>query len=254
MPNYELLQKIRLLACDLSNAESNTMRSVALCRMLTRLFDQVVELEDLEYADAVAFDHIRDCFQSLGDSADKSVLFDLPNIIERSLKKSVPEYESRFPTILDSDFRNILDRDLIDVQISLQRGLWKSAMVMCGSILEASMYEFLLRNPLWTMDPSRSSLPKYKGNIRDIKINDFENQWTLNHLIEFFCDNKLLDGDPEKWRTTLHFFIREYRNLVHPMAEMRKKANQGVTAEAAQQCYANLIAVLKVLDNVPTPK
>lgn len=175
-------------------------------------------------------------------------------LIVGALNSPIPPSVSKFSSIVDADLRNILDRDLFEAEDSLKRGRWKPAMVFCGSVLEAVMYDFLRRNPTWTMDAARKSIPKCKGASRDISKDDMENQWSLDQLIEFFCDNQLLDPKPDTWKSTLHNFIRRYRNLVHPMAELRKTANQQVTSERAQQCYANLISVLEVIQKLPTPK
>jgi hypothetical protein len=150
--------------------------------------------------------------------------------------------------------RNVLDRDLIEAEECLARAFWKPAMILCGSILEAALYEFLRRNSKWTMDePARKGIPKCRGTPRDITKDDWGNQWSLEDLIDFVCDNEILGKDAEHWRGSLHL-LRKHRNLVHPTAELRKEANKNVSEAAAQQCYGTLRGFLEVLSKCETPK
>lgn len=249
------LKKVHWLLQEIENTSDTTGIISNLLRALSQRLEDVDEFDDIEPADLSEFVNVRESIASLASrhSGNKQALGKLPEIIKRAIEKPLPPIESRFPSVTDAALRDILDRDLFEAEDSLKRGRWKPAMVFCGSVLEAAMYEFLRRNPTWTMDPSRNG-PKFKGVAKDITKDDIENQWTLEQLIEFFCENKLLDPKPETWKTTLHNFIRRYRNLVHPMAELRKQANQQVSEEAARQCHANLVAVLAILEKLPTPK
>lgn len=59
--------------------------------------------------------------------------------------------------------------------------------------------------------------PKYKGVVKDITKHDYQNEWKLNDLIKVACDLKIL---PHKDEQAIHQVLREYRNLVHHLAEI----------------------------------
>jgi len=251
------LQKVALLLQEIQNCSQQGAIIVNLCKALARRLEDVDEIEDIDPAHLAEYVYLAEYIKNnaAAGSGDRDKALTLMPIIQWAIAKPAPPIESRFPSVLDTVLRDILDRDLFEAEDSLKRGRWKPAMVFCGSVLEAALYEFLRRNPTWTMDQQqRKSIPKFKGTVKDITKDDWENQWTLEQLIEFACDNTLLDPKSDTWKTTLHNFIRRYRNLVHPMAELRKQANQQVSEEAARQCHANLIAVLKIIEGLPTPK
>lgn len=157
--------------------------------------------------------------------------------------------ESRFPNAKDKELANILERDLREAESCLEQGLWKSCAVLCGSILESALYEYLRRSPAWAMDATkRKGVPRKKGGIiKDIRSTAEEEKWTLNDLIDFACMNRILDIGAEM----LHEAIREPRNLIHPMVELRKDA--AVDKNTANVCMAVLKQALDKLTAVPDP-
>lgn len=134
--------------------------------------------------------------------------------------------QSRFHYIADAEFRRILERDVDEAESSLRHDNWKACIVLCGSILEAALYEYLLRDPTWTMDPSRSNVPSISGSAtkKDIRRTDLANQWTLDDLIKFAVTNGVVKG-----YTTQHIrdAVQQPRNLIHP----RKEIRSGVTVD-----------------------
>ena len=244
---------LKKVAWLLNELDKDDRPNTSLLLAIDHYVREIDEFADIEPDDLCKFMSIREGISLRAKVGEKSIVFTLPEIIQRAIAKPLPQIESRFPSVTDTALRDILDRDLFEAEDSLKRRRWKPAMVFCGSVLEAALYEFLRRNPTWTMDLSRKG-PKFKGVPKDITKDNIENQWTLEQLIEFVCENTLLDPKPDTWKTTLHNFIRRYRNLVHPIAELRKQANQQVSEEAARQCHANLIAVLSILLKLPTPQ
>jgi len=168
----------------------------------------------------------------------------LKKAIEALLNVPLPLNESRFPTIKDEMLRGILERDLDEAASSFTIGNWKSCQVICGSILEAALYEYLLRNPAWTMKQPAVPVDR-KGKLKDIE--DKAGTWTLADLIDFCCANKLIDLKPETLKDTL----KDPRNLIHPMAERREAGK--VDRETAQLCLAMTEAVLKALSQLKDP-
>mgnify|MGYP001581828271 CR=1 FL=1 len=98
-----------------------------------------------------------------------------------ALMYPIPIEESSFPFVDDEELRDMLDRDLQDAELCFAERLWKPCMVLCGGILEALLYEYLLRDSAWTM--AQKGVPQHKGKPREITKGDLENQWTLEQLI-----------------------------------------------------------------------
>jgi hypothetical protein len=174
----------------------------------------------------------------------------LLRIISNSLLAPIPSPESRFKFILNDDIRQILDRDLEQAERCLTQGFDKAVTVLAGSILESALYGILRRNPVWTMDSTRDwkTFSGVKAS-RNIDSNDYNDQWSFKKLIDFVCDNKILNSD--KWREQLHQAIRQPRNLVHPTVELTKV--YGITQESAAKSLAVLMDVLNDLSASPLP-
>jgi len=173
-------------------------------------------------------------------------LGELRDAVDAALATPLPVSESRFPTVMDDRLRDILDRDLQQAEECLKLQLWKSAIVLAGSVLEAALYEYLLRNPAWTMDSARNSIPAYRGKVKDITKSDLENQWTLRDLVFFYCENGLIRKYKESSITDV---LRAPRNLIHPMKEFREKAR--VDEGAASVSLAMLLDLLSEISSLP---
>lgn len=168
--------------------------------------------------------------------------------VNAAITAGKPPKESRFPTVKDTKLRGILERDLWEAERAAERGLWKSCMVLCGSILEAALYEYLRRNAGWAMDPNKKGIPKHRdGSPKDIGSIEKEEQWKLEELINFAGHNGILDN-PDLY----HQAVRDPRNLIHPMAELR--GNDTVDKETANACLKVLLLALKKISEKPDPK
>jgi len=171
------------------------------------------------------------------------ILKKLKTAIEETLRAPIPQTESMFPYIKDDLLRDMLDRDFMDARVANEFQQWKACIVLCGGIVEALLYEYLLRDPRWTMDAARKSLPK-----KDITKTDLANQWSLAELIKFAVDNGII----KKYKqASLDDVIRTPRNLIHPMKEVRQagRVDQG----AARMSLAMLEEIKSELESVKGP-
>lgn len=190
-----------------------------------------------------------------GNAGHIDALEDAPKVfkcVDAFLAAPIPIADTRFKFIADRQIAEILERDMIEASDCLKTGRYKACMVLCGSILEAALYELLRRNEAWTNDPTKSDHKYFTTNkikARDIKSNDVKDKWTLHVLIEFCCDNNLVD---KRWRSTLHNHVQEQRNLVHATVELRTKY-AAITPQNAKLCYTSLDGVLLELQTVKMP-
>ena len=115
-----------------------------------------------------------------------------------------------FQFINDAEMRRLIERDYRELAIRLlPSGAWKSAVVMCGSILEAILFDVLLA----TEDlRSRALTTKYAPKPKQA--------WTLHALIQTANELGLLSAQRV---ATFDQILRDYRNFVHPDKELRAK-------------------------------
>lgn len=108
-----------------------------------------------------------------------------------------------FHFISNTDIRKIVERDYLEIQRGIIDSNWKSTILLCGGSIEAILLDLLNgKNINSTKAPKEADL----------------NKWDLNDLIEVSVDMKLVDAG----MATLSHSVREYRNLIHPGAELRK--------------------------------
>jgi hypothetical protein len=122
-----------------------------------------------------------------------------------------------FTFVGDADLRQIVERDYRELRTRLFPGrAWKSTVVMAGSILEAILLDRLTRDA--GTIAAANARRAHKG--RDITSSDRNQQWLLSDLIDVTIELGFLEsGDGMMTHETL----REFRNLIHPRAEVRKK-------------------------------
>lgn len=220
------LGKLHRVIEELRKLRERSTESVGVADVMLRLLSEIDPTEDILPADFNDFCELQHQMPDVrvtnpADMAyDKDYVQRLKPIVERALAEPVLPDHSRFPTVKDGVLRSILERDLVDAEQCLRRQLWKPAIVLSGSILEAALYEYLLRNTAWTMDPQRKGAPKRKRSPKDITKTDLDNQWTLQELVHFACANDII----KKYREdTISDVLRTPRNLIHPMKEVREK-------------------------------
>lgn len=157
---------------------------------------------------------------SLGDS-DFYSINGLKAIIASILGRIEPELadvqdtpvteKKEFIFIQNSKLREIIERDYQEIQRAFVAQCWKSVLILAGGLIEAILLDGL-------------------GQISDLALastkapkNSDLSKWDLSTLIEVSVELKLVTAGVEK----LSHPIREFRNLVHPGYELRKKLTYG---------------------------
>lgn len=116
-----------------------------------------------------------------------------------------------FTFIQNSDLKNIIERDYRELSLILfPSGAWKSTVVMAGSILEAILHDCL------TSDAAIKSKALAAKNAPKKDLT--KGEWSLHDLIQVAVELKLLPSDRADAIDTI---LRDYRNFVHPMKEVR---------------------------------
>src|ERR1700752_1331439 len=106
-----------------------------------------------------------------------------------------------FKYITDEGFQEILKRGYIELKTCQEHKASKEVLLLCGSILEAVLTDYFCEN-----------LPagKTKNNVLE---------GTLSNLLDYAEDEKVINKSDKQLATVL----KDYRNIIHPGREIRKK-------------------------------
>jgi hypothetical protein len=137
-----------------------------------------------------------------------------------TLVHSISVIDPTFSLIRNREIRKILISDFRDLQGCLENGLWKPAVVLAGSIIEAVIFDFLVSE--------------------GVAIEDISNV-TLGGLISRAKDKSVINEKTEKISSA----IKDYRNLIHP----GRSVADGLSAEQATAEIASSLLSL-VLDDI----
>ena len=147
------------------------------------------------------------------------------------------EIEEKFNFIEDKELKKILVRDFCELEICKIRGLNKSTLVICGSIIEALLIDQICKE---------DNLLQAQENFNDIirqkrsdRIDKLPQEWYFAEIIDV-CENLNLISNESKrdsWR------INEYRQIIHPMNEISQ--NKKITPELAEISYNILLLIIK---------
>ena len=134
--------------------------------------------------------------------------------------------------IEDINFRDSLRSDLTSVTNALSNGEWKATTVLAGSIAEALL--------LWAINKEKQAKQNEIAQAMQkhgIKENDF-NRWSLE-----YCNKVAMELQITKPTTYAQIDIaREFRDLIHPGREIRKKAKCSIaTAYSAIAAFQLII-------------
>lgn len=132
-------------------------------------------------------------------------------IAVEQIKDTTVTEERNFTFIKDANLRAIIERDFTDIQKSYISGCWKSVIILCGGAIEAILTDLLLSHE---NSAKACKLAPTKSDIMS---------WDLSDLINVSVALNLVSQGVEKLSNP----IREYRNLVHPGNEVRKKIKFG---------------------------
>ncbi len=122
--------------------------------------------------------------------------------------ESTPVTQTReFSFVRNAELRSILERDYAEIQRAFVASCWKSVIILSGGAIEAILVDRL------QSEPSRATASNKAPKNADIS------KWDLNDLVNVAVDLGYVSPGAEK----LTHSVRDYRNLVHPGNEIRKK-------------------------------
>ncbi|MBX7253199.1 MAG: hypothetical protein K1X50_14555 [Candidatus Promineofilum sp.] len=128
-------------------------------------------------------------------------------LLQISPSSNLPEQTWDFITSLD--LRVLLARDYQELSKLIDINARKSALILCGSIMEATLVSVLKDIELNAVATYSRQFPKSQKQIED---------WKLWELIAVAHLCKLIDEDTKRQADIL----RDYRNLIHPLVETRR--------------------------------
>ena len=166
-----------------------------------------------------------------------STLLDYIDRIEDEISEE--EIEKIFDFIEDANLKNILIRDFLELEVCKNRNLSKSALVLCGSIIEA-----LLMDQIFKDNNSSESQRIFNDIVRQKKPERMDlspEKWWFAEIINVCEKLEIIASESvrEVWK------LNDYRQIIHPMNEIREKKN--ITPELAQISYNVLVLIIKDL-------
>lgn len=123
-------------------------------------------------------------------------------------------------TIADEDLRECITSDIRDIENCIHAAAWKPAVIMCGSVLEAILTDWL--NQLPEADVKEAYLEVYPSRKNAKKVEKFK----LIEMIKVAEHLDIIHG----YHATIGDGIRNFRNLIHPNLVLRQqiKPNQSI--------------------------
>lgn len=140
-----------------------------------------------------------------------------------------------FSFVTSSELRSIIERDYGEIPRCLASEAYKAAIVMCGSVMEALLLDRLLIDETEARQSPEAPKDKAGKVIKDLE------RWSLNSMIEVAQDLAII----AKPTRGMSHAVREYRNLIHPAVERRKKI--AAEEEEARAARAALELIIKNL-------
>ncbi len=144
--------------------------------------------------------------RTAGDSKVKS----------KGIPRSLPNQDWDF--IEDKRLKAMLARDYSELRELFKIKAPKSTLALCGSMLEAVLVSILQRDETTAREKHSELFPNKKKPERQAPPID---EWELYELISVSAGLNILDDDSRRIADAL----RGYRNVIHPMVEIRRKTN-----------------------------
>lgn len=145
----------------------------------------------------------------------------------------------RLSLLSSAELTAMLERDLREAVIALATQCYKSALVLCGSIIEAILMDRLMARRDSAIKSLERLLTKEDKKIRaqDKRIEN----WTLERLLDVAREENIVSGNLYYWGHG----IRGFRNLVHPGVEQRRTVD--VSRDNAEIAWMIVKRLLKEL-------
>lgn len=144
-----------------------------------------------------------------------------PHINDQVIRKELID----FSFVNNSILKERLKKDYIEIEKSLQNGNWKAAIILCGSSIEALLYDCLLR-----FEKDIKSLIPVSKKLEELK---------LGQLIGIARRAGFIAIGVESFSHSL----RDYRNLIHPVKEL--KGDYKIDGPEARACLEVLNMVIR---------
>jgi hypothetical protein len=170
-----------------------------------------------------------------GLSTLKDLLYEAELLLIDSGQR-LPKQDWHF--ISDENLKLILARDYAELGKLLEISAHKSALVLCGSILEAALVAVLANEEARAQLSYANLYPNRHNPVPPIE------EWRLFQLIGVAENIGKLDGDTRRQADIL----RDYRNLIHPVAEVRR-----ATVLDEELVAAEVILLKRVLRLLSSP-
>lgn len=138
---------------------------------------------------------------------------------------------SAIDRISDETLKGILLRDFHECAVSVITQQYKSAIIICGSIIEAILVYVIEEKGIKNYDIG--TLLRGKVKSKPVKGMD------LNELLELGKQEKIIDIEEYH----LSSYVRAYRNIIHPSCEVRKLYN--VDDLTANLMWKSLLAIMR---------
>jgi hypothetical protein len=146
---------------------------------------------------------------SIEPEAVRAYLLRLMSSIEAELEDLKPSAITgptlSFAFIWERNIKDIIERDYPELLTAFNSGCKKSSLVLAGSIIEAMLLDYVLRNQSAALSSSKA--PKERDPLK----------WNLENLIDV-CVELRPELQPVQ---SMSHTVRKYRNLVHPAVEIR---------------------------------
>ncbi len=160
-------------------------------------------------------------------------------VIEGTEEVSEQEIEEKFDFIKDDSLKRILIRDFLELETCKNRGLTKSTLVLCGSVIEALLLDQIIKD-----DNLSIAQEKFNDIIREKKpdrVDTSPEKWWFAEIIDVCEKLKLISHEAKKevWK------LNDYRQIIHPMNEISLEKN--ITPELAQISYHILSMIINEL-------
>lgn len=196
----------------------------------TKLGDEIHRQVRTRYADSLFF---------AGDIERKL------NILEGELKESVSitrTGKGKNKSVIDISFVKevklipLLERDWDYIQKCRETECWKAVIILCGSFLEAVLYDVL-----------KQKEPQVMQTQTAIKIKKPLEACTLENYIDMSHDLNILT----KGTHNFSHGLRDYRNLIHPQKEIAE--NYSVGESVANASFESLKVALEDIEKFFKP-
>ncbi|MBN8609159.1 MAG: hypothetical protein J0L92_01140 [Deltaproteobacteria bacterium] len=168
------------------------------------------------------------------DQLEMGLVGESPAVPDANVARQLDEVVHRLGFLDDEALHRIVVRDLAELAGATASGLHKSALLLCGSVLEAVLVDVLDRN--------RAVATTYMGRKK------FPDDASLPKLIEIAGDASLLpDGRHLLSETAIGLArtITDHRDLIHPNAETRARIR--IDAQTTQAMITLLGLVVRDL-------